>query len=503
MSRFIGSFAATLAAVSVAVAQGPASLPPLPMPVAATPAVFLEPQGPDPSPSTSTPPNAAGDKSSSSGAPGQSGGATPAPAARSFEAVWNNGLFFQTKDKDFVFHVGGAVQYDGAWYTAPASLEKFPGGTGPYNDGVNQRRGRLRADGTLYKNVDFAVEYEFFNGVLPAGLPATAANVFNSPGPTDAWITLKNIPVVGNVRIGNQKEPFSLEHLNNYRALEFLERSVLFDASQATRFNNGFTPGVSVFRTWADDRIYTAGGFFKNESDLFGFGVNDGNYATTGRVGILPIYDPESNVSLWIGGAMSYRNPVNGQVRVNVRENVRNAPFPLLNLPADTGVLNASSQSLYNLETGAAIGPVTIQAEYLANLVRDAGPVGGPNVGTAVFQGFYAETMVFLTGERRTWNPKAAVFNRIQPLTSFGFSSDGTPTGIGAWELAVRYSYLDLTDKTISGGRLNSVTLGLNWYLNANAKLQFNYDYTYRDNAANPFAKGEIHAVGTRMAFDF
>ena len=103
----------------------------------------------------------------------------------------------------------------------------------------------------------------------------------------------------------------------------------------------------------------------------------------------------------------------------------------------------------------------------------------------------------------RTWNPKAAVFNRIQPLTNFGFSGDGTPTGIGAWELAVRYSYLDLTDKTIAGGRLNSVTLGLNWYLNANAKLQFNYDYTYRDNAANPFAKGEIHAVGTRMAFDF
>lgn len=105
---------------------------------------------------------------------------------------------------------------------------------------------------------------------------------------------------------------------------------------------------------------------------------------------------------------------------------------------------------------------MTVQAEYLANLVRNAGPVGGPNVGTAVFQGFYAETMVFLTGERRTWNPKAAVFNRIQPPTSFGFSGDGTPTGIGAWELAVRYSYLDLTDKTIAGGRLNSVTLGLN-----------------------------------------
>lgn len=66
-------------------------------------------------------------------------------------------------------------------------------------------------------------------------------------------------------------------------------------------------------------------------------------YATTGRAGVLPIYDPAPNVSLWLGGAMSDRNPVNGQVRVNVRDNVRNAPFPLLNLVADTGVLNASS----------------------------------------------------------------------------------------------------------------------------------------------------------------
>ncbi len=503
MARFVGSLAATLALAAAAVAQGP------PAPVVVAPAVFpasfSEDQAAEPTlpPSTSTPPNAPGEKSSSSGAPGLSDGVTPPPAARSFEAVWNNGLFFQTKDKEFVFHVGGAVQYDGAWYTAPAALERFPGGTGPFNDGVNQRRGRLRADGTLYKSVDFAIEYELFNGVGPVGVPATPANVFNTPGPTDAWVTLKNIPVVGNIRIGNQKEPFSLEHLNNYRALEFLERSVLFDASQATRFNNGFTPGISMFRTFADDRVYAAAGFFKNESDLYGFGVGDGNYATTARAGFLPVYDPASNVSVWLGGATSYRNPVNGQVRVNVRDNVRNAPFPLLNLLADTGVINASSQSLYNLETGIALGPVTVQAEYLANLVRNAGVVGGPNVGTAVFQGFYAESMVFLTGERRTWNPKAAVFNRIQPLTSFGFSSDGTPTGMGAFELAARYSYLDLTDKGIAGGRLNSVTLGLNWYLNANAKLQFNYDYTYRDMVANPAARGEVHAVGTRMAFDF
>lgn len=426
------------------------------------------------------------------------------PAATTLEAVWNNGLFVQTKDKQFVIHVGGTVHYDGAWYLAPEALERYPGGTGAFNDAANPRRGRLRLDGTLYKDVDFMIEYEFFNGVAQSGLtgPTRLGNVWNSPGPTDAWITLKQIPLVGNVKIGNQKEPFSLEHLNSFRYLEFMERSFLFDGSQNTAFNNGFTPGVSVFRTWADDRIYSAAGVFKNESDLFGVGLGDGQYAATGRLAWLAFDAPDHKSFLHVGGAMSYRDPVDGQVRIRIRNNVRNAPFPLLNLVADTGAINASSQSLYNLETAAAVGPWTFQAEYLANLVRNAKPAGLPDQGTAVFQGYYAETMLFLTGEHRTWNPKTATFNRVTPLRNFGFDG-GTPSGFGAWELAMRYSYMNLTDKEIRGGRLNAVTLGLNWYLNPNAKLQFNYDYLYRDDGVNPLAKGTVHSAGVRMAFDF
>ncbi len=432
--------------------------------------------------------------------------AKPAEKNQSFDVVWNNGLFIQTKDKDFVVHLGATVHYDAAFYTASPGLENFAGGTGKFNDGVNLRRARIRTEGTMYKNIDFMLELEFMNGVSPAGLtgPVSASTVSNSPGPTDAWITIKSVPVLGNVRIGSQKEPIGLEHLNSYRNLEFMERSYLFDAGQATAFNNGFSPGISTFRTWADDRVYTAIGVFKNESDLIGFGLGDGQYATTGRVAFLPIYCPDEKYFLHVGGAMSYRDPVGGQVRVRIRNDVRNAPFPLLNLIADTGAINASSQSLFALEAASSIGPVSFQAEYLANLIRNASVGTGPDVGTATFQGFYAETMLFLTGEHRSWNPKTATFNRVIPKANFGFDGDRwTPAGIGAWELAARYTYLNLTDKGINGGRLNSVTLGLNWYMNPNAKMQFNYDYLYRDNVTNTLAKGQVHSFGTRLAFDF
>lgn len=440
---------------------------------------------------------------------GQPGSTMPAPAADQpkWDLSWQNGLFFKSADGNFTFHAGGTIHYDAAWYSATPILEIAPGGTGRFNDGVNLRRGRLWMEGTLYKAVDYKFELEFANGLgfSPAG--STGAVQFNSvtnaPGPTDAWITVKDVPFLGNVRIGSQKEWFSLEHLNVYRYLEFMERSYLFDFAQPTAFNNGFSPGISAFRTWANDRIFTAVGGYKNDSDLLGFGQGDGQYAVTGRVAALPIWMPDDKFFWHVGGAMSHRDPVNGQVQIRLRDDIRAAPFPLLNLVANTGLINTSSQNLFNLETALVSGPLTIQAEYTANVLNNASVGTGPNMGDLYFSAYYAEALLFLTGESRTWNVKNAFFNRVQPLRPLRLKpTDCDGYGFGAWELGVRYTYVDMSNKAVQAGRLDAVTLGLNWYLNANAKLQFNYDYTQRGDTNN-LAQGHIHAFGTRMAVDF
>jgi phosphate-selective porin OprO/OprP len=109
---------------------------------------------------------------------------------------------------------------------------------------------------------------------------------------------------------------------------------------------------------------------------------------------------------------------------------------------------------------------------------------------------------VFLTGESRTWNPKLGAFNRVVPLRPLKLKPGDGDRGFGAVEVGVRYSYLDLSDKLVRAGRLQSVTLGLNWYMNTSAKMQFNYDYAHRGDTNNP-AQGHVHSLGTRMAFDF
>ena len=49
---------------------------------------------------------------------------------------------------------------------------------------------------------------------------------------------------------------------------------------------------------------------------------------------------------------------------------------------------------------------------------------------------------------------------------------------MGAWEAALRYSYLDLNDDDIHGHRVSDLTAGLNWYLNPNVRISCNYVYS-------------------------
>lgn len=435
---------------------------------------------------------------------------------KTWEMLWNNGLYFQTTDRAFVMHIGAFVHYDGAWYTGSEALQSRDsrdgiGGTGRFYDAVNPRRGRIYFDGTIYNNIDYVLQWEFFNGIgfSPVGTQGNviASSVVNAPGPTDMFVTIKDVPFFGNIRIGNQKEWFSLEHLESVRWIQFMERSFLFDFHQLSAFNNGRSPGISAFRNWADGRVWSGIGFYKNESDLIGFGIGDGQYALTGRLAALPLWNPEEQRYWHVGGAFTHRDPVDDQVQIRIRSDVRNAPFPLLPLLLNTTNVPVSQQQMFNVETAYVDGPLTMQAEYTANVwygVNTRSDHAGENLGTYLFHGAYGSVMYFLTGEHRTWNQAYYFYNRVIPKKNFAFRKNGLGVeGWGAWEIGARYSYLNVTDQDVKAGMLNAATLGLNWYLNPNLKMQFNYDYTYRTHNGDPEARGAIHAYGMRMAMEF
>jgi phosphate-selective porin OprO/OprP len=76
------------------------------------------------------------------------------------------------------------------------------------------------------------------------------------------------------------------------------------------------------------------------------------------------------------------------------------------------------------------------------------------------FQGGYAEAAYVFTGETRTYNPASASYSPLAPANPFSLTGGGW----GAWEIAGRYSTVDLNDQVgaatgIAGGRQTIYTL--------------------------------------------
>lgn len=425
---------------------------------------------------------------------------------------WRNGFWFETPNKDFSFHIGGTLQYDLGLYTVSPNLTTGLRTIGPVEDGVNPRRGRLRAEGTVWENIDYRFELEFFNGInTPGGAPAFSRlgeqQTILGVGPTDAWITIKNLPVMGNVRVGNQKEPIGLDHLEGYRFLPFMERSPLFDFNTPTAFNNGFNPGIQFFDTAFQEHMTWAIGVFKNSYNVGGFAVDDGDYAVTGRLTWLPFYEQNGAYMVHLGVAGSHRDPEFDQDRFRVRPSVRSGPGPIttyIPILTDTGVIDMTSQDIVALEFFANAGPLTVQAEYMGTWNSNSKRPDKVNVGTTYFQGCYVQALYWLTGEYTRWDKKAAAPDRYVVNNPFfvNKTQEGWFSGTGAWQVGARYGFIDSNDRGINGGILDDWTLGVNWILNPNVKFQWNYEFAHRHGLGDA-NNGDFQAFGMRLHFDF
>ncbi|MFN5756316.1 MAG: porin [Planctomycetia bacterium] len=470
-----------------------------------------------------------------------------------YQSKWADTFQAESANKDFRVKIGGRTQVDAVAFNAEPGPSQTPdqGGLDPsLSDTVNFRRARFRMEGRMYELYDWACEYDFVNQI----------NVNNSVFPTerdagpltavtDLWLQVREIPILGTVRVGNQKDPYGYEHLTSSRWLNFMERSFAQDAFEGP-FNNGFLPGIQILNNNEEGDIGWQIGQFKNTSNPFGYSNSNGGSMTVGRLVYLPVYEDEGRKLLHLGVSgrtMEPRkqflafDPVTGlptgpavnAVRFRSRGSIRNGPpGPLNSIYADTGVLEGTWQNMIGLELVANNGPWSFQSEYFGSWLYNATttnagpyvtngfqPKPGTNVGTVYYQAGYAEVLYFLTGESRTYSKIEYRFDRPIPHNNFyairgGGSGRRLSLSEGAWQVGVRYNYLSLNDSGVNGGVLNGMTLGLNWLLNPNARVYFNYDLTYRDFVSTPWAKdgtpgtsyngsGFINGFGTRLAFDF
>lgn len=433
----------------------------------------------------------------------------PAPAEKQLGAdhppmpgAWHNGLRFTSEDKNFTIFLAGRVHFDAVSYLAPTGVRRNIPGNNPLEDGVAFRRARITIGGTIYKNFEFLTEYDFFNGFQTSAAENRQANV---PVPTELWVQFKELPWVGNVRIGNQKPLYSFEHLTSSRFLNFIERSLGFDAF-AENQNNGFQPGVTVSDTYADKHGTWGVGVFKYTRSIFGTGLGRNETELNGRATFLPVYQEDGRYLVHVGVGGYARDLDQDQARYRSRLDARSNPSAFASLVADTGLFFGTQQYAVIPEFVAVAGPWSFQTEYYASWVGHTRAAGPNNTrladqGTGYFQSAYGEVHYFLTGEHREYNRDSGTFTRVTPRSNVAWNRCGF-TGIGAWQLALRYSYLDLNSKSVRGGEVHALTFGLNWFLNPNMKLQSNYSLTHR-NASGTAGDGFINIFGVRTAIDF
>ncbi len=389
-----------------------------------------------------------------------------------FRIFWRDGLKMETQDGSVKLDIGGRMMYDFTWMGGNEVEDRL--GV-DLEDGAHLRRGRLHAAGTLMKDLDFKIEWDWAGGT--AGLK-------------DTYLRFKNLPVVGNVTAGHFKEPFSLEELTSSRNTTFMERAL------PNVFAPGRNAGIMINNHLFDQRMTWAAGIFLPAND-FGTAQEDGEHAFTGRVTGLPWYEDNGRKLLHVGGAYSFRNSENG-VRYRQRPEAHLSPRFVDTaigtgalLPGAPATFDVESQNLLGAEAAVVYGPFHAQAEFMADAIDSQ--VGDD----PLYHGFYISGGYFLTGEHRPYSKSSGTFDRVKPLKNY--RQDG---GWGAWEVTGRYSYLDLNDGRFNGGRLQNVGLGLNWYLNPNVRVMWNYIHSVLDHpAASDHDDADILLM--RLQFDF
>jgi phosphate-selective porin OprO and OprP len=376
------------------------------------------------------------------------------------------------KPKYPVINVSGAAQIDGIWFAQDAANAAV---VGDAEDVAGFRRARLGANGNLADNVAYRMEYDF------------AAS--GRPNFTDVWVDVADLPTVGHMKIGQWKQPFSMEPATSFRELMFMERSLAFALVPFRQIGAGF------YDTLLDESATYAVSGYRFQTDPFGNMAGDEGYGMSTRETML-LWSNDAGDTLHLGGNYTFNEAGTDTIRIRSTpevgftqgdfNNTTNFPIPFF---VDTGVLPIANYQVVGAEVAGGVGSWLYQSEIMCALVNQQGapflqlPAG------------YAQLGYVLTGERRPYNPKAAAYTRVIPDVPFGKG------GPGAIEVASRYSILDLNDANIAGGRLQDLTFGVNWYLNRFTRIEFNYIHPILDRPIG----NETHAdvFGTRAQFDF
>jgi len=428
-----------------------------------------------------------------------------------------------TADGRFTANIRAIVMFDAAKYDQKGGLPSAVTNR-DLNDGTNFRRARFGIDGKLYKDFDYALIYEFGgSGAEDAGhiQEAWVQYTYFKPWRIKLGAFEPNIGLAAAVSTGQMpllERPAPAEVARNVAAGD--SRSAIQvtgnglwgegDSGIATRwFASAAFTGNTVGTINSSNTVNTATPATVVVGTLQ---PSDEQTAIIGRFAIAPFSSTDWQAHFGVN-AQYVMQPNNLTVGTTYGVQLRDRPELRVDGTrlVDTGAIDSRHATVLGAEAGITVQNLLLESEYFQYSL-DRRNTGVAQPSDPDFSGFYVQGVWVLTGEPRAYNPAEGRFDAPKPNYNFNPAA-GT---WGTWEVAARYSDLDLNYHdpglgkaslvdTIRGGEQKITTLGVNWYLNPD--IRFMLDYLHVDvsrfNATGVQVGQSYNAIALRSQFTF
>lgn len=349
-------------------------------------------------------------------------------------------LLTAAQDDYPTFEFGGRLQLDYTFYDEDVA---------PLDDGGEDRRARLEVSGGLSPEWDYKLQLDFSP---------------EDPELKDGYLRYSGVDS-SRIWLGSFKQPFSLEELTSSKYITFIERALPNIFAPSRRLGAGF-------QHWGERYMVFAG--------VHGDEVNSNEEGSgaNARIVFTPIRDEQAVLHLGLG--VGWEQFDGDSVRLRQRPEAHQDSTRLVDTGTLTGVDDVTR---WGLEAAYARDRLSAQAEYLGVDVNRSG------AEDLSFDGYYLYLSYFLTDDSRPYKAKDAGFDRVKPSGSRG-----------AWELAARFSNLDLSDADVLGGEEDNLTIGVNYYATPHLRFSANYIAVNTDEAAGD---DDPNILVFRAQFDF
>jgi phosphate-selective porin OprO/OprP len=422
-------------------------------------------------------------------------------------------------DGQFTANLHGILQFDAAQYDqqSAGNIKTDLRRSGPalgasaanvdltharnLKDGDDFRRARIGVDGKAFGDWDYRLIFDF-----------AGTGVENAGQLYEGWVQYSGLKPF-KFRVGAFAPSIGLDDQASTNTMPFLERSAVEDIAR------GFAAGDT--RTAAEifangDHWLVSGAVTGRTIGVVNSGAVDtittptppatsttANIATpqtygdqlgfVGRIAGTPIHDGGWLLHLGAHGSYVARPAdlsgpgttggtalTSSVLAFSNTQELRVDSTKLVN----TGNIDARSGYTAGVEVALQKDSLLLQSEY-ESLGADRSDKGlsSPN-----FSGYYVSGTWLITGERRVYNSQTAAFDGPVVAHPFSFHNGG----LGAWELGVRYSELDLNydagsagkapgASAIRGGEEENIDVGLNWYPNPVVRFMLDFEHVRVD----------------------